>query len=70
VEDATTYSLDKVSVSYGVYTVNSGYAVFSHVDISERNEDYCIVNEATSEIKLYDRIVLNSNTISENEIIY
>ena len=69
-DDATTYSLDKMSVSYGVYTVNSGYAVFCHVDITERNEDYCIVSPDTSEIKLYDRIVLNSNTISESETIY
>ena len=65
-----TYSLDKTAVCYGVYSVNSGYAIFSYVDIAERNEDYCIVNEESSEIRLYDRIVLNSNTISENEIIY
>ena len=69
-DEALTYSLDKTAVCYGVYSVNSGYAIFSYVDIAERNEDYCIVNEESSEIRLYDRIVLNSNTISENEIIY
>ena len=69
-DEALTYSLDKTAVCYGVYSVNSGYAIFSYVDIAERNEDYCIVNEDSSEIRLYDRIVLNSNTISENEIIY
>lgn len=70
VESATTYSLDKELMVYGVYTINSGYAVFSYVRIEERNEDYCIVNSEESEIELYDRIVLNSNTIHENEIIY
>lgn len=70
VESATTYSLDKDMMIYGVYTINSGYAVFSYVKIEERNEDYCIVNSDESEIQLYDRIVLNSNTIHENEIIY
>ena len=69
-DEALTYSLDKTAVCYGVYSVNSGYAIFSYVDIAERNEDYCIVNEESSEIRIYDRIVLNSNTISENEIIY
>lgn len=69
-EDASTYTLDKTMTDYGVYTVNSGYAVFSYVYITERNEDYCIVNEDKSDIQLYDRIILNSNTIKENEIIY
>lgn len=69
-ENATTYALDKSMIAYGVYSVNSGYAVFSYVDISERNEDYCIVNQERSDIQLYDRIILNSNTIKENEIIY
>ena len=70
VDEASTFSLDKEITVYGVYTVNAGYAVYSYVTITERNEDYCIVDEGDSEIQLYDRIVLNSNTIQENEIIY
>ena len=69
-EENTTYTLSKSYIGYGVYTVNSGYAIFDFVDIVQRNEDYCIVNEETSDIELYDRIILNSSSVKENDIIY
>lgn len=66
----TTYTISKEYTGYGVYTVNSGYAIYEYVDIVRRNEDYCIVNEKNSEIRLYDRIILNSSDVKENDIIY
>ena len=54
----------------GVYMVNRGYAAFKAVSVIRRNEDYCIVSPEESSIELYDRIILNSNTIKENDVIY
>lgn len=70
INEASTFPLSKSVTVYGCYTINSGYAVFSYVEITERNEDYCIFNSDTSEVQLYDRIILNSNSIHENDIIY
>ena len=50
--------------------VNRGYAVFEPVEISERNEDYCIIDVNENSIELYDRVILNSDTIKENQVIY
>ena len=60
---------DKVEI-LGVYMVNKGYAVFALVDMVERNGDYCIVSTFGSKIELYDRIILNSDTVKEGQVIY
>ena len=57
---------DKVEI-LGVYMVNKGYAVFALVDMVERNGDYCIVSTSGSKIELYDRIILNSDTVKEGD---
>lgn len=54
----------------GVYMVNKGYTVFGLVDMIERNGDYCIVSADNSKIELYDRIILNSDTVKEGQVIY
>ena len=54
----------------GVYIVNRGYTVFKQVQMVERNEDYCIVSAQDSGIELYDRIILNSDTVKEDQVIY
>lgn len=48
--------------------VNKGYAVFALVDMVERNGDYCIVSTSGSKIELYDRIILNSDTVKEGQV--
>lgn len=56
---------------YGVYNVNKGYTQFEIVKILHRNSDYCIVEENLNySVALYDNIVLNSETVSENQIVY
>lgn len=69
VEKAKTFTLKGTSHLYGVYIVNKGYAVFEAVTILERNEDYCIIS-ADEDVQLYDRVILNSDTIEENQVIY
>ncbi len=66
-----TYLLEKKTKLKGVYCVNKGYANFRPIMIKKENADYCIIkNNMTGSITAYDRIVLNSNTIKENQIIY
>ncbi|MDO4556365.1 MAG: HlyD family efflux transporter periplasmic adaptor subunit [Lachnospiraceae bacterium] len=72
IEDSgTTFLLNHPVKLQGVYNVNRGYADFRCIDIIMENNDYSIVRmNVTNSISLYDRIVLNGNTISDNEIIY
>ncbi|HIW58648.1 MAG TPA: hypothetical protein H9880_01935 [Candidatus Anaerobutyricum avicola] len=70
VEKARTYTLKETSVLQGVYVVNRGYAEFKPVKILERTEDYCIISAEDSEVELYDRVILNSDTIEEDQVIY
>lgn len=56
---------------YGVYNVNKGYTQFEIVKILHRNSDYCIVEENLNySVALYDNIVLNSETVTEDQIVY
>lgn len=70
VDKAKTYTLKEKSVLQGVYVVNRGYAEFKPVTILERTEDYCIISADDSDVELYDRVILNSGTIEENQVIY
>lgn len=64
------YTLKSTVQIQGVYIVNRGYTVFKQVEMVERNEDYCIVSAQNSGIELYDRIILNSDTVKEDQVIY
>ena len=56
---------------YGVYNVNKGYTQFEIVNILHRNSDYCIVQENLNySVALYDNIILNSDTVTEIQIVY
>lgn len=55
----------------GVYNVNKGYTQFEIVRILHRNSDYCIVQENLNySVAIYDNIVLNSENVTENQIVY
>ncbi|MBQ9157177.1 MAG: hypothetical protein IJ137_10410 [Eubacterium sp.] len=64
------FELLETTTIQGVFMVNRGYAVYKIVEIIRRNEDYCIVSPELSTIDLYDRIILNSDTIKEGDVIY
>ena len=65
------YSIKETSALEGVYSINKGYAVFRKVLIIDQNEDFCIVEQGTNfGVAQYDNIVLNSNTVKEEEILY
>lgn len=65
-----TFELKDMTQIQGVYFVNRGYADFKPVHILERNEDCCIIASDSGGIQLYDRIILNSETIKEGQVIY
>lgn len=60
----------KTDSLFGVYNINKGYAIFKSVDVIYKNEEYTIVrNQAPYSISLYDYIVLDANSVKENEIL-
>ena len=54
----------------GVYLVNSSYTVFRAVDIISSNKEYSVLNENTSGVRLYDRVLLNAEGYKEGDYIY
>jgi len=69
--DEETYRIGATGQLKGVYNINQGYAIFRLVQIIYQNEEYCIVKTGVAYgIELYDYIVLNSSSVSEEQIIY
>ena len=53
----------------GVYCINKGYAVFRKILITDKNEEYCIVESGTKYgISQFDYIVLNAEEVNEEQI--
>lgn len=66
-----TYAVNAGKKYKGVYSMNKGYAQFRIINIKYTADDYSIVEEGnTDSIALYDHIVLESNSIKENDFIY
>ena len=72
--DTTDRHLIAVSAPLsGVYSVNKGYCIFRQVDILSETSDnnYYIINTGTYYgLSAYDRIILNADLVTENQIIY
>jgi len=69
--DEETYRIGATGQLKGVYNINQGYAIFRLVQIIYQNEAYCIVKiDVPYGIALYDYIVLNSSSVSEEQIIH
>ena len=55
----------------GVYNINKGYADFKQIIILENNEEYSIVKSNTTYgLNVYDYIVLDAETVEDNDFIY
>ena len=62
---------EKTAKLDGVYNVNKGFAVFKQIEPVQKNEDYTIIRTGTPYgLALYDRIVLQGDKVSENDILY
>ena len=64
------YQVGQVGTLEGVYNVNNGYALFRVINKIYENKEYVIVEEGTPYgLSVYDRIVVNADTIGELQII-
>lgn len=65
-----TYVIGKTQEFVGVYNINNGYTVFVRVNILDTMDEYYIVeSEDNYGLEIYDRIVLDSSQVMENQII-
>ncbi len=55
----------------GVYNINNGYTIFVVVKVLEEMDEYYILSDdPIYDLIQYDRIVLDGNTVEENQIIF
>lgn len=65
------YALSKRGSLIGVYNINKGYADFKQINILYNNDEYSIVQSNTAYgLNVYDYIVLDATTVSEDELIH
>lgn len=65
------YTVSKSGTLIGVYNVNKGYADFKQVEVLYSNDEYSIVKSGTNYgLSAYDRIVLDAQSVEEDEFIY
>lgn len=70
-ESMEKYAISKRGRLIGVYNINKGYADFKQVNILYNNDEYSIVQSNTTYgLRVYDYIVLDAATVSEDELIY
>ncbi|MDD3139273.1 MAG: HlyD family efflux transporter periplasmic adaptor subunit [Lachnospiraceae bacterium] len=70
-ESTETMTVGATKKLQGVYNINKGYAVFKQINILCESDEYYIVEEGNSYgLSNYDHIVLDGNTVQENDIVF
>ena len=70
-ESMEQFIVGKMGSLIGVYNINKGYADFKRIEILYQNEEYSIVKSNTMYgLTVYDYIVLDASTVSDDEILY
>ncbi|MBR2403769.1 MAG: hypothetical protein IKB01_13595 [Lachnospiraceae bacterium] len=65
------YTVSRKGTLIGVYYMNKGYADFRQIQILYQNDEYSIVKSNTDYgLNVYDYVVLNSNSVHEEQFIY
>lgn len=65
-----TYTVGKTKSFNGVYNINNGYTKFVRVKILNSTDEYYIIKAGdVFSVSIYDRIVLNSDSVKENQIV-
>lgn len=65
------YTITKSGTLEGVYNMNKGYADFRQIIILYQNDEYAIVKSNTKYgLIMYDYIVLNADTVNDDDFIY
>ena len=70
-ESSDKYAVSRIGSLIGVYNINKGYADFKQIIILYQNDEYAIVKSNTMYgLNVYDYIVLDASTVSDNDFIY
>ncbi|MCR5674398.1 MAG: hypothetical protein K6G16_01685 [Lachnospiraceae bacterium] len=70
-ESTLVFTVSRQESMIGVYNINKGYADFRRIRILYQNDEYAIVEPNTAYgLNVYDFIVLDTETVTENELIY
>ena len=70
-ESHEPYVIGRTQDFVGVYNINNGYTVFVRVKILDTTDEYYIVkSENQYGLTNYDRIILDSDQVSENQILF
>lgn len=65
------YPVSKVGTLVGVYNINKGFADFKEITVLYSNDEYSIVKSNTRYgLTEYDYIVLDAESIDENDFVY
>ncbi len=65
------YVISKQGSLIGVYNMNKGYADFNQITILYENDEYSIVESNTKYgLSVYDYIVLDANSVNDDDFIY
>lgn len=65
------FQIGQKGILQGVYNINKGYTQFRQINLLGQNEEYTLVEEGTRYgLTVYDRIVLNGEAVTEDQIIY
>ena len=68
----TRYLLSTTAPLDGVYNINRGYCIFRQIEILDTTSDgnyYMVSTQTRFGLSAYDRIVLNADLVTENQII-
>lgn len=66
-----TFTVSKSGTLVGVYNINKGYADFKQIQVLNQNEEYSIIQSNTNYgLIAYDHIVLDAESVNEDEFIY
>ncbi len=70
-DSSDKYVISSTEKLKGVYCVNTGYTVFKLVDIIDQNNEYVISRKGSAYgISVYDRIILNAEKYTPNQMVY
>lgn len=65
-----TFTVGQTKSFTGVYNINNGYTKFVRVKILNSTDEYYIIKAGdVFSVSIYDRIVLNSDSVKENQIV-
>ncbi|MDD2979199.1 MAG: HlyD family efflux transporter periplasmic adaptor subunit [Hespellia sp.] len=70
-ESTDTFMMKEMSKLKGVYNINKGYTVFKKISILCESDSYYIVETGDSYgLANYDHIVLDANSVKEDEVVF